>query len=138
MEQGTRNLLHLQLNLARAVSSIGLTRRVVESVLRAFRVGDTVCEDILVALSEACTNVVAYAAGVTSYTVTVALADRQCDVTVADDGPGFAAPIPSRPPTTGTPGGRGLFVIAALTDELHIDSNANGGTVLRFVKVING
>lgn len=134
MEQGQSNALHLQLRLARAAGSVPLARRIADSLLRALQVADTARDDILIALSEACTNAVAHAVASTRYTVTVAIADRQCHVTVADDGPGFVVPTRHRRPAALAPGGRGLFLIATLSDQLHMDSDTNSGTTLRFVK----
>jgi serine/threonine-protein kinase RsbW len=134
VDHGATNPLHLQLHLARASCSVPLARRVAESLLRALHVADTAREDILIALSEACTNAVTHAVASTGYTVTVAIANHQCDVCVADDGPGFAVPTRHRRPATAAPGGRGLFLIATLSDQLHIHSDTNSGTILRFLK----
>jgi serine/threonine-protein kinase RsbW len=91
--------------------------------------------DLAVALTEACDNVVAHARLAERYEVTVRIADGLCVIDVVDAGAGFIPPSESwtRPPVDAE-SGRGLYLIATLTDRFELHSQPGQGTTVRFAK----
>ena len=93
-------------------------------------------EDLLVVVSELCTNAVRSAAGSTSGLHLRAWPEGDALVLeVLDDGPGFDAtsPVPDDVPSAEQVSGRGLFIVRALVDELVFDRTP-AGTTVRCVK----
>ena len=97
-------LVKFCLAFRREALSVPVTRRVLGDVLRNVGVDDDSVSDILLAATEACTNVLRHGGSrATGYAVVVNLGANQCDVEVAEDrgfaGTGTAADRPA-------PGGR--------------------------------
>ena len=69
--------------------SVPLVRGLVRQALQYLGVVDSGVDAILLALSEACANVVQHAAELDEYEVDVAIDDHVCRLTVLDDGDGF-------------------------------------------------
>jgi serine/threonine-protein kinase RsbW len=79
----------------------------------------------VLALTEACANVVQHAGEHDDYQVDVAIDDQICRITVLDNGQGFdpeATPTPISP----LDGGRGLMLMRALVDTLHFRNTEDG------------
>ena len=93
------------------------------------------------ALTEACSNSVrhAYEQGRDGIVeVSYRLADDRIEVEVSDDGAGFDPVVLERAQQELDEGGLGIAIIRALTDELDIGPNPNGGgSRLRFAKYLN-
>jgi len=94
----------------REALSVPVTRRVLGDVLRNAGVDGDSVSDILLAATEACSNVLRHGGSrATGYVVVVTLGANQCDVEVAEDrafaGTGTAADAPRR---AAAPGGRRL------------------------------
>ena len=107
-------------------------RSAVKAWLRGLPVDETSCDDIILAVSEACANVVMHAYPGASGRVRVFAewCGETVAVTVADDGCGIVA----RPAVPGL--GLGLPLIAALADALDVRGGPDGcGTEasMRFV-----
>lgn len=95
--------------------------------------------EIAVALTEACDNVVAHARFAEQYEVTVKIAGEVCQIDVTDTGVGFVPPPQSYmlPPPVDSESGRGLYLIAALTDRFELQSRPGQGTTVRFAKQLS-
>jgi len=96
-------------------------------------------DDIKVAVSEACTNIVCHAHKTQdfNYDVILELGDKGLTVTVRDFGVGFnmkkyKEPIPGEPQESGL----GIFIIKALMDEVDIDSAPGSGATIRMTKYL--
>ena len=94
-------------------------------------------EDIKVAVSEACTNIICHAHKDPGfvYDVVLEVGNNNLTITVKDDGVGFGleeyvAPILDE--LQG--GGLGIFIIRALMDEVDIQSEPGAGTNIRMTK----
>lgn len=126
----------LALHLPRDASSVPLTRRVLDSALASLGVTDDCRSDVQLALSEACTNVIRHAEASQNFQVRVRFDEKQCAIEVCDDGPGIdAAPDLDAPMASPfDESGRGLRMIALVTDEIEVRRGRTKGTVLRFVK----
>ncbi|HUK68460.1 MAG TPA: ATP-binding protein [Streptosporangiaceae bacterium] len=71
--------------------SVPVMRRVLGDTLRNFGVVDDCIDDILVAVSEACTNVLRHGGSARRYEVVTSVGPSGCLVEVVDSGPGFSA-----------------------------------------------
>jgi serine/threonine-protein kinase RsbW len=109
--------------------------------LRPQPLSQEVLGDLKLALTEACTNSVrhAYADGQGSVQILYELQPDRLVVEVTDDGEGFEPPAQPSDALDGqelTEGGLGIAIIEALADELEIRERAQGGSSLRFVKLL--
>jgi len=96
-------------------------------------------DDIKVAVSEACTNIIRHSHEHSdfSYDVIVEREDRSLVITVKDGGVGFETgdyiePVPGE--TRGS--GMGIFIVRALMDEVDIHSEIGVGTNIRMKKYL--
>ncbi|GAA0732937.1 ATP-binding protein [Dactylosporangium roseum] len=135
-----QNAMRLQfsLDLPRDAAMVGVTRRTLDGALAGAGVTQECRDDIQLALTEACGNVVSHASLASQYHVDVSVDDDECVIEVTDDGGGFD---PNRVvPASELPGGelsehgRGLYVVAALVERLDVVSVEDAGTLLRFSK----
>ncbi len=93
-------------------------------------------DDLLIACSELCTNAVRSASGAADSVAVRAHAEGHSVVLeVEDDGAGFAWPVAHRLQDVPEEDehGRGLFIVASITDALEVDV-ADGRTVVRCTK----
>jgi serine/threonine-protein kinase RsbW len=127
-------LVQMQLSLPRDASYVPVTRSVASSLLTTMNVPDEASDDVQVALTEACANVVRHAAGI-DYRVSLAVGPEGCEVEVLDNGAGASA-LPEPPADfldTDAESGRGLFLMRALVDDFEF-MREHDGTRLRLVK----
>jgi serine/threonine-protein kinase RsbW len=127
--------------------SVPVMRRVLGDTLRSLGVDSESVYDILLAATEACTNVLTHGGHqVTSYEVVTSLGAVGCQVEVADEGIGVAAAAPTTGPEPAVPetpiaqlpeSGRGLAVMRAFVDNVTLDSQPGRGTVVTLRKHIS-
>ncbi len=135
--------------------SVPVMRRVLGDTLRCLGVDEESVCDILLAATEACTNVVTHGGRhLRRYAVVTSLGAIGCEVEVADEGTGLpphgapggapggapdgAAPDPWQTPVAQLPeSGRGLAVMRACMDNVTLDSRPGHGTVVTLRKHIN-
>ncbi|WP_219635605.1 ATP-binding protein [Nocardioides ungokensis] len=124
------------MNLPRETVSVPVVRRLAAQALRAFGVADDDIDDVQLAISEACANVIDHAADTDSYEVQVELAADRCAITVVDHGGGFddSAALDEAHPTAES--GRGLILMQALVDNLAFTNEPQAGTVVHMVKML--
>ncbi|WP_324273507.1 ATP-binding protein [Blastococcus brunescens] len=107
--------------------SVPLVRGLVRQALQHLGVAATGIDEVLLALSEACANVVQHAGEHEEYQVDVSIDDHVCRITVLDHGNGFdvqaAAAAPSGSPFEG---GRGLVMMQSLMDRLDFRHTEDG------------
>ena len=123
--------------------SIPVMRRVLGDTLRGLGVDDDSVYDILLAATEACTNVLTHGGRqARGYAVVTSVGAVGCQVEVADEGAGLppppaAAPAPAEVPVAQLPeSGRGLAVMRACVDNVTLDSRPGRGTVVTMRKHI--
>jgi serine/threonine-protein kinase RsbW len=130
--------------------SVPVMRRVLGDTLRGFGVDEDSVYDILLAATEACTNVLRHSGrDVRGYTVMTSLGPVGCQVEVADEGAGTAlaeaepvppvsldAPQPESAIAALPESGRGLAVMRACVDNVTLDSSPDRGTVVTLRKHI--
>ncbi len=126
--------------------SVPVMRQVLGDTLRSLGVDSESVYDILLAATEACTNVLTHGGHrVNSYEVVTSLGAVGCQVEVADEGIGVGARTAAcgRPRGAETPvaqlpeSGRGLAVMRAFVDNVTLDSQPGRGTVVTLRKHIS-
>ena len=108
--------------------SVPFIRGLCRQALEHLQIEGTVIDEIALALTEACANVVRHAGDHAVYEVAVAIDDGLCRISVVDGGTGFdrdALPEPDgRAPLEE---GRGLLLMQALVDSLDFRREPDGG-----------
>jgi serine/threonine-protein kinase RsbW len=125
--------LQISLDLPRESALVSQTRRTLDGALAGAGVEQECREDIRLALSEACANVIKHADLSTTYHVDVTVDGDLCTIEVTDDGGGFN-PGSVRAGDVLDDSGRGLQIVAAVVDGLDIVTVDGAGTLLRFTK----
>jgi len=128
--------LVLLVALPRDNLSIPVSRHIVVDALRELGVVEDCINDIAVAQSEACTNVVDHSGPGDEYEVKVEICDDRCVISVVDTGRGFDSSHASGPIDLGAERGRGIQLMQALVDEVHFVSDAESGTAVRLEKAL--
>jgi anti-sigma regulatory factor (Ser/Thr protein kinase) len=118
----------LDLVLASSAENVPVVRQAVRGLLDAASVEDQVAGDVLLAVTEACTNVVRHAyrdasapgeieitASSDGHRLVIAVRDRGCGLSPRIDSPGL---------------GLGLPVIAAVSDRMVVHEADGGGTLV--------
>jgi serine/threonine-protein kinase RsbW len=131
--------LDLKWTLPREPASVAKSRRLFDTALTLLGVAAACRTDIALILTEACTNAVVHAAGET-YHVNLTVDHRRCVVEVIDSGVGLYEGHPGSgraingPPEAVTEGGRGMFVIRALSDAAEWIRAQPQGLIVRMCK----
>ncbi len=139
-------LLRLVLRLPRDAVSVPVTRRTVECALDAIGVADACRDDVGLALTEACANVVRHAPSTLDYTVTVTATTSRCtiDVRDAEDERYLETPLdPPEPLPEGaaepmTESGRGLNIVRSVMDAVQIAAGPSGFAIHMVKRLIFG
>lgn len=126
--------MNFSLALPREALSIPVIRRVVGDALRALGVSEDCVADILVAASEACTNVIQHARASGDFEVAGRVDDDYCKLLIKDGGRGPRKAPPLTEPDDLAESGRGIRIMRALVDDLSIDSAPEQGTVVHLHK----
>ena len=130
--------LQFSLDLPRDASLVRDARRTLDGALAGAGVAEDCRDDIRLALTEACGNVVSHASLASQYHIDVTVEDGECVIEVTDDGGGFnpsrvqPVPEPEAGPLSET--GRGLHIVAAVVERLDVVSVEDTGTLVRFSK----
>ncbi|MER7542196.1 ATP-binding protein [Actinomadura sp.] len=132
----------LEMTLPRNAESAPLVRHTLDASLRGLGVGSEIRADIALALGEACANVIQHAAAGMEYEVRARMDGARCVVEVIDGGTDDAEDGAEWgeiqvPPLAEH--GRGLQLMRAFTEELHIaDRVHRNGSVVHFEKSLAG
>ena len=107
--------------------SVPFIRGLCRQALVHLHVPDAVIDEIALALTEACANVVQHAGDHAEYEVAVAIDDRLCRISVVDSGNGFdPAELGARDERSPLEEGRGLLLMRALVDRLDFRLESDG------------
>ena len=143
--------IRLSLALPREEISIPVVRRICAQSLRVLGVSEGCAEDVELALTEACANVLLHATQDDQYEVVVRADDRVATIEVIDRGGGIdlaavlgAASVPGTAPTPGTAPdslleqGRGILLMRALMDtvQFHPVEGSRRGTRVHLEKAL--
>lgn len=128
----------LAVRLPRDAVSVPVVRHLVRQTLEQVGVLDTITDDIALALTEACANVLDHAGPGDSYDVAVTVGPERCELRVVDVGHGFDYDSVVRPRPAeaelDAERGRGLGLMYALVDQIELVSEPESGTLVRLVK----
>jgi serine/threonine-protein kinase RsbW len=123
------------ISLPQEVETVALIRRAVTNTLSVFGVEDDCVEDIRLALSEACTNVIEHAGVDDEYEVRVEVDDARCEISVKNQGDGFDfAALDGEMPDGDSARGRGVAIMRAVMDQVRFSSEPREGTIVHLVK----
>lgn len=123
--------------LPQEAATVGLIRDAIGDVLGLFKVTPDCIDDIRLAVSEACTNVVNHAASEDEYEVSVQVDTLQCEIRVRNAGKGFdAAALRGVMPDPGSSRGRGVAIMRAVMDNVNFSSTPEEGTIVHLVRQI--
>ncbi len=127
---------HLDLSVAlpRESVSVPVVRRLAAQALRAFGVLDEDIDDVQLAITEACANVIDHAGATDTYDVKIELSADRCALTVVDQGGGFDVDeVPARAEDDAEMG-RGVALMRALVDNVAFRNEPQAGAVVHMVK----
>jgi serine/threonine-protein kinase RsbW len=125
--------MKFSLDLPCETLSIPVIRRVLGDTLRGLGVSESCIADLLVAASEACTNVVQHVSSSARYEVTADIDEGRCVLRVVDRGQGFQSD-PEKTVGADSESGRGIKIMRALVDDVTFDSRPDTGTVVYLAK----
>jgi serine/threonine-protein kinase RsbW len=132
--------VELQLTLPREARYVSTLRRISASMLRDFDVPEEAVDDVAVALSEACSNVIRHASGTDEYGVRLCVSPTGCEIEVRDLGPGIDRSMVEDAedlPVEIAEDGRGLQLLQVLMDELQF-VREDETTTVRLIKRWDG
>lgn len=116
-------------------TSVPFIRGLCRQALEHLRIDRDVVDEVTLALSEACANVVLHAGPGDGYEVHVDIDDDECVMSVYDDGQGFdASALPLAPTGSLLEGGRGVVLMRALVDALNFEHDSDGRHRVTFAK----
>lgn len=125
----------ISLQLPRDRVSVPVVRHVTRHALTEVGVVADIIDDIELALAEACANVLDHAGSGDLYEVSVSVQASRCVLRIVDTGHGFDH-ISVRDEETGLDSerGRGLALMEALVDRVHLVSRPERGTLVTMTK----
>ncbi|MEU5876128.1 ATP-binding protein [Spirillospora sp. NPDC047279] len=126
--------MRFSLALPRETLSIPVIRRVLGDALRGLGVNEDCIGDILVATSEACTNVIQHSRSNGNYEVVGRVDEDACDLKIMDWGRGLRNATSGADRGILSESGRGIKIMRALVDEISIESVPDAGTVVHLQK----
>jgi serine/threonine-protein kinase RsbW len=121
--------MKFSLALPREALSVPVIRKVLGDALRGLGVSQDCIADILVAASEACTNVIEHAETASDFEVAAFIDDDNCVLKIVDNGRGFRD-VPTRQSGPDDESGRGIKIMRALLDGVDFDSRPGHGTAV--------
>jgi serine/threonine-protein kinase RsbW len=128
----------LAVRLPRDAVSVPVVRQLVRQTLEQVGVLPAIIDDIALALTEACANVLDHSGPGDSYDVAVTVGPERCELRVVDIGNGFDYDSVLRPRPAeaqlDAERGRGLGLMYALVDHIELVSEPEAGTLVRLVK----
>ncbi len=130
--------MHLSygLRLPTDVRHVPVVRHLATATLRELGVRRESIDDIALAVTEACANIVQHAGSAGDFEVRVSVEGEWCRIEVVDGGTGFdpvqaaAALEVERGDGADLTHGRGLGLMRVLVDELHFEPGESGTTVV--------
>jgi serine/threonine-protein kinase RsbW len=119
--------VHFSVRLPTDAQSVPLVRGLLRQALQYLEVAEHGIQEIVLALTEACANVVQHAGEHEEYQVDIAIDDVFCRISVVDDGDGFD-PVTTTAAQERSPldPGRGLVLMRALVDRLDFVRDDDG------------
>lgn len=128
----------VELKVPSKAEYVAVVRALVTDIARRLSMSTSAVQDVQVAASEACANVVIHAysdpdRAPSDMTVRCMSSHGRMVIEVADSGRGFSVPIAFARDEE-KDGGLGLLLINELMDQVSLDSAPDQGTIVRMVK----
>jgi serine/threonine-protein kinase RsbW len=132
-------LLQLRWQLPRLPATVGMARHVLDCALKALGVTAECRSELVLALSEACSNAVEHACLGAGYCLSLTADQHRCTVEITDAGIGLGDGHRDRETAPGPVAdrGRGIGIIRACTDWLELDPVEPHGLAVRFGKQLS-
>ncbi|MGK5677995.1 ATP-binding protein [Actinoplanes sp. URMC 104] len=124
----------VRLDLPREAGSVPTVRRLLRSALAVLHVDHGSQDDLEIAITEACSNVVRHATGTETFEVCLDVAEKHCSIDVRDNGPGFDPETAGAEAGAVSESGRGLNLIKALGENVRMTSVPKRGSLIHFEK----
>jgi serine/threonine-protein kinase RsbW len=128
--------ISLSLSLPRDEQSIPVARHIVRRAMDEVGVEPECANDVEIALSEACTNVLRHSGPGDEYEVRLNLDDETCSIRVVDLGRGFEIGQAGRDSGADAEQGRGFGLMQALVDRVRFVSKPATGTMVHLEKAL--
>ena len=129
--------ISLALTLPRDEQTVPVARHIVRNAMEQVGVEQTCVDDIELALSEACTNVLVHSGPGDQYVVRLDLEDRLGLIRVIDVGRGFdSTRLQAGDVLPEDERGRGLGLMQALVDRVDFTSRPEAGTIVTLEKAM--
>lgn len=118
--------------------SVPVVRHICSFSLGEVGVDEDCVNDITLALTEACTNVLDHVEDGEAYEVFISIDEERCIIRVKDLGDGFDIDAEAERPRSdaSAESGRGLDLIKALVDELKFESMPEEGMIVHLEKAL--
>ena len=128
--------MHIVFNMSlpRDALSVPVARRICRDALRTLGVTQPCVDDIELAVTEACTNVLKHAGSNGHYDVELEIGQGISTITVTDTGSGFSVAAPMSTVMEPQESGRGIHLMTALVDALRFSSRVDKGTTVQLEK----
>ena len=128
--------VNVTLSLPRDELTVPVVRHLCNSAMQELGVAPGCKSDILLALTEACTNVIDHSDDAHQYEVHLMLNEQRCRIQVKDEGAGFdhAGRDDSRTVDLSAEEGRGIDLMHALVDRVSFVSEPQEGTIVSLYK----
>jgi len=114
-----------------------MIRRILRCAMSALAVVSDICNDIEVALSEACTNVIKHSGPGDEFSVSLDLEPEYCTIRVIDTGHGFDWESLDDQSDLSAERGRGVELMRALVDRVKFESKPETGTIVHLEKALD-
>ena len=128
----------IELKVPSKAEYVSIVRALVTDLALRLGLSKSAVEDVQVAVSEACANVVRHAYSDDQHgskvLVCCGIRDGRLTIEIADSGQGFAETIVQPPHLKDKDGGFGLVLIRSLMENVSLDSSPECGTVVRMCK----
>jgi serine/threonine-protein kinase RsbW len=127
----------LALALPRDEQTIPVSRHIAVNAMSEVGVNEDCTQDIAIALTEACTNVLKHSGPGDEFEVSLEVDDDQCVIRVVDTGHGFdSESLGFSHADTGAEQGRGIELMRALVDSVKFISKPEAGTIVHLEKTL--
>ena len=132
-----RHTIRLSLTLPRDRLSVPIIRHLAVHALTEVGVVADQRNDVELAISEACGNVVDHSGPGDAYEVNFKIGPQLCEITVVDVGRGFdSAGLKAAMAPRSAERGRGIALMHALMDTVRFEARPEKGTIVHLVKTL--
>ena len=126
----------MSLLLPRDELSVPVARHLAAGAMEELGVAQACADDIQVALTEACTNVILHSGPGDAYEIAVDVDTESCVIRVIDRGVGFDTGEGRPEADDSSESGRGMGLMHALVDQVMFESRPEAGTIVHLEKTL--